>query len=104
MKLNLKMPKVTRGNKPSTESDFPIDDASASSIIEFSSNPIMFKIKKINRDVFDTTTGVSAIIGSAFHKAVEVYYGGNEEYPIRKEEEGEGTYYTLISGTYPMRT
>ena len=45
-------------------------------------NPVLFKIKYINRDVIDTTQGASGILGTAFHKSMDAYYGGNDEYPI----------------------
>lgn len=53
---------------------FPLDHISASSMISFSTNPILFKIKYLNRDEIDTTTNISAVIGKAFHHAMEVYY------------------------------
>lgn len=48
-------------------------------MIQFSSNPILFKIKKLNGDVFDTATNISAVIGKAFHHAMEVYYSDEIE-------------------------
>ena len=53
---------------------FPVDHLSASSMIAFSTNPILFKIKHINKDTIDTTSGISAVIGKAFHHAMEFYY------------------------------
>lgn len=43
-----------------------------------STNPILFKVKYINKDRIDTTIGSSAVLGSAFHTAMEVYYGGSD--------------------------
>lgn len=53
----------------------------------FSTNPVLFKILYINRDRFDTTTNISAVIGQAFHEAMEVYYGGNDSFTITSESE-----------------
>lgn len=39
----------------------------------------MFKINYINRDVLESTKNVSGVIGTAFHKAMEVYYRGNPD-------------------------
>lgn len=64
------------GRKPA---DFPLDSISASAMIEFSSNPILFKIRRLNRDVIDSATNVSAVIGQAFHHAMEVYYSADAE-------------------------
>lgn len=47
-------------------------------MIKLSTNPVMFRIQYMNRDVIDTATNVKALIGKAFHKAFEVYYGGSD--------------------------
>lgn len=47
----------------------------------------MFKIRCVNKQVLDSTTSISMIIGQAFHQAMETYYGGNEDYVISTEEE-----------------
>lgn len=57
---------------------FPLGHISASSMIKFSTNQILFKILYINRDNFETATSASGILGKAFHKAMEVYYGGSD--------------------------
>lgn len=51
------------------------------------SNPIMAKIKYINKEIIETISGISGICGKSFHKAMQTYYGGNEEYPITNESE-----------------
>lgn len=48
---------------------------------------MLFKIKYINRDRFDTTLNISAVLGSAFHKAMEVYYGGSDTLVASNESE-----------------
>lgn len=65
-----------QSDKPS---DFPVAHYSYSSMVEFTSNPILFKIKYVNRDRFETTSNVSGVIGKAFHKAMEVYFRGVPE-------------------------
>ncbi len=59
----------------------------------FSTNPILFKIKYLNRDKIDTTTNISAIIGRAFHRAMEVYYS-----PEAPKDEGEAIALALKEG------
>lgn len=80
----MRLPKVITG-KPKEQSNFPVPHYSPSSMIKFSTNPILFKIEYINGDRFDTAMNVSAVVGRAFHKAMEVYYGGNEEIPVPTE-------------------
>lgn len=91
---------MKRKQKPeenSTEKiDFPIQHISASSMIKFSSNPLLFKINYINRDYFDTTMNVSGVLGKAFHYAMEVYYGGSDT--MRPTSESEAIEYGLKSG------
>ena len=81
------MPKVTKGKKTEGKNNFPLAHYSASSMIKFTSNPILFKIEQINKDRFDTSMGISGVIGQSFHKAMEVYYGGNDEVAITSEQE-----------------
>lgn len=79
------MPKVLK-HKTKKDSDsssqspdaFPLSHISASSMRKFSSNPILFKIGYINRDVFETMQNASGVLGKAFHQAMEVYYGGSD--------------------------
>lgn len=47
-------------------------------MVQFTANPILWKIQKINGDYFDTATNVSAVIGRAVHRGLEVYYGGGD--------------------------
>ncbi len=70
-----KMPVVSRREKPITDlADFPLDHYSYSSLVQFSVNPILFKIKYVNKDQYDTTSGTSGVIGKAFHEAMEMFY------------------------------
>lgn len=62
-------------------------------MMTFSTNPILFKIKYINRDKFDTTTNISAVIGQSVHRAMEVYYS-----PESPKDEGEAIKLALQEG------
>jgi len=73
--------------KPKVTAEFPVDHFSASSMILFSTNPILYKIRYINRDVFNTTMGISGVLGRAFHNAMEVYYGGSDTIIVSNESE-----------------
>lgn len=52
----------------------------------FASNPVLWKIKYINGDYIDTTTGVAAIIGQSVHYGLDIYYGGGDV-PMLKTED-----------------
>jgi len=81
------LPKVTKGKISNEVGQFPVDHYSYSSLVQFSSNPILFKIKYINKDRFDTVMGISAIIGQSFHRAMEVYYGDEDgKTPVNESE------------------
>jgi hypothetical protein len=85
------MPIVTREKSGQEKSKdvgaFPIDHISTSAMVSFSTNPVLFKIKYINHDVFDTTSGIAGVIGKSFHLAMNVYYGGSDEVIISSESE-----------------
>ncbi len=83
------MPKVLRTSSGTSQNSdsFPVPHYSASSMISFSTNPILFKIKYINKEYFDTTMGISGVLGSAFHLAMEVYYGGSDTLIPANEKE-----------------
>lgn len=78
-RLRKGLPKITRGEPVETVAGFPVKHYSHSALVKFSTNPIMFKINYINRDRIESTQNVSGVIGTAFHKAMEVYYRGNQE-------------------------
>lgn len=59
----------------------PIDRLSYSSLIQLLRNPMIFKLKEI-LGVYDSKSGVSAMIGSACHKALQLYYGGEPDIPV----------------------
>ena len=92
--MEFKLPKVTKRaiskdskKSPTTKVDFAVDYFSYSSLALLGVNPIMFKITYKNRQTIDSTTSISSIIGKSFHKALEAYYGGNDEVVISTESE-----------------
>lgn len=64
-----------------------MDSYSQSSMVKFMSNAFMFKIFYILKLQIDTTNGISGVIGTAFHKAMEVYYGGSDTLIVSNESE-----------------
>lgn len=91
------VPKVTKGRQSTNPEGFPVEHYSASSLIRFTTNPILFKIGYVNLDSFDTTMGISGVVGKAFHKAMEVYYGGSDDHAIT--DEADAIKYGLQVGT-----
>ena len=81
------MCRVWKSETKKEKTDFPVDHYSANSLVLFGSNPIMFKIRYVNRQVLDSTSGITMVIGQAFHRAMETYYGGNETMIVSNEEE-----------------
>jgi len=73
-------PRVTRSKAEAGKeyAGFPVEHYSYSSMALFSSNPFMFKVRYVNGDSIDTTIGSTGVLGSALHKAIEVYLGGGE--------------------------
>lgn len=63
---------------------------------KFSTNPILFKIEQINRERFETAMGASGVLGSAVHKALEVYYVGSDK--LIPTNEAEAIKYGLEAG------
>lgn len=63
---------------------------------KFCTAPILAKIKYINGDVIDSTTPAVFILGSAFHKAMDVYYGGSDT--LVPTNESEAIQYGLQAG------
>ena len=83
----MELPTVSSRKPKDDDQLFPVKHYSYSRFVRFCTNPIMFKIQDLNGDRFDTATSASAVMGSAFHKAMEVYYGGVDELPITNESE-----------------
>lgn len=66
--------------------EFPVDHFSGSMFILVVTNPFMAKIRYINGDVIDTTTSVSAVLGSAVHRGIQAYLGGEKDIATPADE------------------
>lgn len=64
---------------------FPIEYISYSAMSLFSTNPLMFRIRYVNRDRFNSTQNISAVIGKAFHHGLNVYWGCSEDHNPKNE-------------------
>ena len=92
-----KVLKVTHQQESQSSSDsFPLKHISASSMIKFSTNPVLFKIQYINKDRIDTAMGAGGVLGQAFHQSMEVYYGGSDT--LVPVNEAEAMEYGLTAG------
>ena len=80
-----RLPKVTTYKSIDKDSSFPIDAYSYSTFDKFSSNPFLFKVLILNGEQIDTVTNVSSVLGSALHKALQTYFGGNPDVPVMDE-------------------
>lgn len=78
LKYNLTIPTVYKSTKE-VPPDFPVEHYSPSAMVAFTTNPILFRIKYINGEHIETATSPKAIIGRAFHTAMDTYYGGSEQ-------------------------
>ena len=80
IKFKSKLPSIIKGMKNQEVIEgFPLAHYSYSSMVQFSINPIMFKIKYINGDKIDTANSISSVIGRAFHAAMDVFYTDDTE-------------------------
>jgi len=75
-KLSKRSCPVVKTHQRQIKGGFPVDHYSYSSMVQFASNPVLFRIKYINKDKYDTTTSISGVIGNAFHTAMEIFDGG----------------------------
>ena len=57
----------------------PLNKVSYSTFTKFCTQPVLFRTGYLNGDRFESTTGVSAIMGRAFHNGLEVYFGGGDQ-------------------------
>lgn len=87
MQNSFKLPRIEKRKEVKNGGVFPVKHYSYSSMVSFSTNPIMFKIKSINGDILDTAMNISGVIGKAFHLALEVYYGGSDTIIVGTEGE-----------------
>ncbi|KKT72153.1 MAG: Cell division FtsK/SpoIIIE, partial [Candidatus Collierbacteria bacterium GW2011_GWB1_44_6] len=90
------MPAVVARPDSKKKVEFPVSHYSYSSMVQFTTNPVLFKIKYINGDRYDTTSSPSQVIGQAFHSAMEVYYRGNID--MMPKDESEAIEFGLKTG------
>jgi len=81
------LPIASKGKGDKEPENFPLKHYSYSSMVAFSTNPILFRIKYLNKETYDTTVGIRQIIGQAFHKGMEVYHGGSDTILVSNEQE-----------------
>lgn len=75
-----RLPKIIRTESKNIKKlEFPVEHLSVSSMSLFSSNPLMFRIRYINNDSIETAHNVSAVLGGAFHHAVDVYFKAEKD-------------------------
>jgi len=85
IKLKLTLPNVIKNmTENRTVEEFPLNHYSYSTLSQFSTNPFMFKIKYINGDRIDSTSKISGVVGSAFHRAMEAFYGSEVEDNVKE--------------------
>jgi FtsK/SpoIIIE family/PD-(D/E)XK nuclease superfamily/FtsK alpha domain len=83
-----KLPRVKKiKTTKNHQTSFPLEHYSASSMRAFSVNPILFRIKYLNREIIDSTHSPVLMLGNAFHNAMEVYYGGSNEVIVTDEQD-----------------
>lgn len=100
LKPKLKLPKITKNLNPVPIENFPLQHYSYSSLVKFSTNPIMFKINYINGDRIETTHAVSGITGRALHFALQQYYSARssgENDPVKTGLEAGMNYLSEIN-------
>jgi len=77
---------IVLSKKEGKAEGFPVGHYSYSMFTLACTNPTMFKIKYINGDVIDTTSSPASVLGSAVHKGIETYLGGNKDVPTPVDE------------------
>ena len=53
---------------------------------QFAANPVLFRVKYVNRDIIETTRGSNTVLGEAVHFGLQVFFGGSDEYPTPVDE------------------
>lgn len=87
MKISATLPRITKTKEQSNSiQGFPVDDYSYSSMVKLGSNPVMFRINKLNGDEIETTSKASNVLGKAGHKALQRYFGGVPDLPTAADE------------------
>lgn len=78
--------KLTSLKSQSPYDNFPVLHYTYSSLVLFGSNPILFKIKEVNHEYFESTRSSSSVLGSAVHAALKAYLGGDKDVPTPADE------------------
>lgn len=66
-------------------------------MILFSTNPFMFKVNQINGDYLNVGSSAGSILGSAVHRALQVFFGGDKDI-VTSADVGEATQQGLEAG------
>lgn len=74
-------------NKPDNATGFPVEHLSSSALIKFGENPMLFKMLYVQGETFETANSVASVLGKGFHKAMEAYYGGNDDHIVSDEQD-----------------
>lgn len=111
---NVLLPKIIKGiREQEAIENNPLGHYSYSSMVKFSTNPFMFKVKYLNGDHIDTGHNASSVVGKAFHIALQAYYESKKD-PDKDEikiglEEGMkyldeyNDNYITFNDTYPNK-
>jgi len=83
----MQLPKVTRRKEDLKNSEFPLKHYSYSSMRKFSSDPFTFRLNYVQGQYVDSLTKAPFVLGNAFHKAMQVYNGGDDEIIVCNESE-----------------
>lgn len=75
------LPIIIAGSKPEPISGFPVDAYSYSLFSLFCTNPVLARVKYVNRDVIDTTRSATSVLGETVHYGLKAFLGGCDEYP-----------------------
>ncbi len=81
------LPRVVPGSKPKPIDGFPVEAYSYSSMQRFCTNPILFRIQDINRDVIETTKSSNAVLGEALHYGIKCFLGGDDKFPVPNDDQ-----------------
>lgn len=73
-------------SKPARPDGIPVDAYSYAMMSQFSSNPVLFRIKYVNRDQIETTRGSNTVLGEAVHYGLKAFLGGCPEYPVPNDD------------------
>lgn len=64
----------------------PVEEYSYSMMKKFTSNQTLFRILYLNGDTIETTRSSTSVLGSAVHKGLKVFFGGDDDYVVSTDE------------------